>query len=79
MKNLLGFAVVAALSLVVPQFAFAAPAAGDLDQATQPFVLYWPTQASSIEVAKVHDSFIKDAGTTLGNSGQTTHEFSVDR
>ncbi len=79
MKNLLGFAAVTALFLAVPQFAFAAPPAGDLDdQATQSFVLYWPTQASSIEVAKVHDSFIKDVEITSRNSGQT-HEFSVDR
>jgi hypothetical protein len=80
MKNLLGLAAVTALFLVIPQFAFAAPAAGDLDdQATQSFVLYWPTQASSIEVANGHDSLlIEDVEMTLRNGGQT-HDFSVDR
>ncbi len=78
MKNLLGFAAVAALSLAVPQFAFAAPAAGDLDdQATQAFVLYWPAQASTIEVAKDRNQLRESVEITLQNSGRT-HESRVD-
>ncbi len=79
MKTLLGVAAVTALFLAVPQFAFAAPAAGDLgDQATQSFVLYWPTQASSVEIGKVHESLIKDVEITSRNSGRPL-DFSVDR
>ncbi len=79
MKNLLGFAAVTALFLVVPQFAFAAPAAGDIgDEATESFVLYWPTQASSVEIAVGHDS-LRDGGAITVQNSEQTHDFSVDR